>query len=79
MNVRASVNELDRIRRDIGVALKGEHEATEPAPPSLMALLSKLEALVRDIEGERLFARVDSRIAELICAAGREPQAPRDP
>lgn len=78
MKARSSVHELDRIRRDIGSLLRSGHDAAEPAPQSLMALLSDLETRVRDAERERRFAEVDAKVAELIRAAGRETRAPKD-
>ena len=72
MNVRASIHELDRIRRDIGAALRIECGA-EPAPQGLLALLKDLETNIRDPERERLFAEVDARIAELVHGADGSP------
>jgi hypothetical protein len=73
MNAKTSFSELDRIRRDIGARLRIDHEVTEPTPQLLMALLKKLEIHVHDAEGDRLFAEVDARVAELKREAGREP------
>jgi hypothetical protein len=72
MNARTSLPELDRIRRDIGARLRIDYEVAEPPPPLLIALLKKLEIHVHDAQGERLFAEVDARVAELKRAAGRE-------
>jgi ElaB/YqjD/DUF883 family membrane-anchored ribosome-binding protein len=74
MNATTSLRELGRIRRDIGVALRIEQEAAEPASQSLTTLLKDLETRVLDAERERLFAEVDVRVAELIHVAGRSPQ-----
>jgi hypothetical protein len=71
MNVRPSIHELDRIRRDIGARLRIEPEVAEPPPRLLMALLKKLEIHVHEAQGERLFAEVDARVAELKRAAFR--------
>jgi sugar phosphate isomerase/epimerase len=68
MNVRASIHELDRIRRDIGAALRIEY-AAEPGPETLLTLLKDLEARIRDVERGRLVAEVDARIAELVHGA----------
>jgi hypothetical protein len=71
MNVRESPKELNRVRNDIAVALRLEHEReAQPAPDSLTVLL-KLATRVRDAEREKAFAQVDVRIAELMEAAGR--------
>jgi hypothetical protein len=71
MNAKPNIRELNRIRTDIGSALR---TFAEPAPQSLLALLRDLEACVRDAELEKLFAEVDARLAELLCAVGRRPQ-----
>jgi hypothetical protein len=71
MNAKPNIRELNRIRTDIGSALR---TFAEPAPQSLLALLRDLEACVRDAELEKLFAEVDARVAELLCAVGRRPQ-----
>jgi hypothetical protein len=60
--------EVARIRRDIGAALSDEQERP---PQSLLTLLKDLGTRVRDRERERLFAEVDTRIAEMVRAAGR--------
>ena len=72
-----SVNELDRIRRDVGSSLRS-FEVGEPAPPSLIALLQELEKRVRQTERDRVFAAVHASIAEMLRAAGKEPRAPED-
>jgi hypothetical protein len=74
MNVRTNSRELDRIRRDVGAALRTEREVVEPVPPCLVALLRVLEARALDAERERLFGEIDVRIAELIRVARREPE-----
>jgi hypothetical protein len=74
MNARPSIPELDRIRRDIGARLRIEHAVTEPAPENLIALLKELATRVRDAKREKLFAEVDAQVAELLRAAGRQPQ-----
>jgi hypothetical protein len=79
MNAKSRVHELDRIRRDIGSSLRTEHDVSQAAPQSLVALLKELETRVRDAESERLFAEVDARAGELMRAAGREPRALKDP
>ena len=71
MNAKPNIRELNRIRTDIGSALR---TFAEPAPQSLLALLRDLEACVRDAELEKLFAEVDGRVAELLCALGRRSQ-----
>jgi hypothetical protein len=72
MNARTSLPELDRIRRDIGARLRINYEVVaEPPPRLLMALLKKLEIHVHEAQGERLFAEVDARVAELKRAAFR--------
>jgi hypothetical protein len=73
MNARTNFPELDRIRRDIGARLRIEHEVAEPPPQLLMALLKELEIHEHDVEGQRLFAQVEARAAELSRAAGRQP------
>jgi hypothetical protein len=70
MNARTNLPELDRIRRDIGARLRIEYEVAEP-PPLLVALLKELEIHEHDVEGQRLFAQVEARVAELLRAAGR--------
>jgi hypothetical protein len=75
MNVRVSIHERDRIRRDIGAALRIEY-AAEPVPESLLALLKDLETRIRNAERERLFAEVDARIAELVHGADGLPGRP---
>jgi hypothetical protein len=78
MNARTNIRELDRIRTDIGAALRIKQDAADTAKPAsqnLTFLLGVLEAHARDAERERLFAEVDARINELIRVAGREPQA----
>lgn len=72
MNARPKIQELDRIRTDLGSSLRNESEL-EPAPHSLMALLKQLERCLHDAEGERLFAALDVCVAELVRAAGKEP------
>ena len=72
-----SVNELDRIRRDIGSSLQS-FDVAEPAPPSLIALLRELEMRVREAERDRVFGAVHASIAEMLRAAGREPGAAQD-
>jgi hypothetical protein len=72
MNARTNSPELDRIRRDIGARLRIEHEVAEPPPRLLMALLKELEIHEHDVEGQRLFAQVEARAAELSRAAGRQ-------
>jgi hypothetical protein len=74
MNARPSILELDRIRRDIGARLRIDYEVAEPLPRLLMTLLKELEIHVHDAEGERLFAQVEARAAELLRAAGRQPR-----
>jgi hypothetical protein len=64
MNVRPSVQELDRIRKDIGAALREHDDVVMPAPESLVALLRYLETHVRETERERLLAEIDARIAD---------------
>jgi hypothetical protein len=73
MNARTGFPELHRIRRDIGARLRIEHEIVEPPPRLLIALLKELEIHEHDVEGQRLFARVEARVAELLRAAGRQP------
>jgi hypothetical protein len=73
MNARTNSPELDRIRRDIGARLRIEHEVAEPPPRLLLALLKELEIYEHDVEGQRLFAQVEARAAELLRAAGRQP------
>ena len=73
MNARTSLPELDRIRRDIGARLRIDYEVAEPPPRLLMALLKELETREHDLEGQRLFAQVEARAAELLRAAGRPP------
>jgi hypothetical protein len=73
MNARPSPRELDRIRTEIGRALRTEYEVARPAPESLIALLKDLETRVRDVELERHFAEVDAGAAELLRAVGRVP------
>jgi hypothetical protein len=68
MNAKARVQEVNRIRSDIGAALRTEQGRI---PQSLLTLLKDLEIRVRDQERERLFAEVNERIAELLRAAGR--------
>ena len=72
MNARPNIQELHRIRTDLGSALRTENEL-EPVSQSLMALLKQLETSVHDAEGETLFAALDVCVAELVRAAGREP------
>jgi hypothetical protein len=74
MNARPSIRELDRICTDIGARLRIEHAVTEPAPASLIALMKELVTRVRDAKREKLFAEVDAQVAELLRAAGRQPQ-----
>jgi hypothetical protein len=76
MNARTGFPELDRIRRDIGARLRIEHEVAAPPPQLLMALLRELEIHEHDVEGQRLFARVEAHVAELFRAAGRQPGDP---
>jgi hypothetical protein len=79
MNARVRPHELDRIRRDIGSAFRAERGVQEIAPQSLVALLKDLETRVRnadiararDVECERLLAKVDECVAELMHAASR--------
>jgi hypothetical protein len=71
MKAKSGMQELERIRRDIGSSLRTGPDAAEPAPPSLLALLRELETRVRDNERDRLFAEVDARLAELMRPAGR--------
>jgi hypothetical protein len=68
---------LDRIRRDIGVRLRIDPAVFEPLPHSLIALLKELEIHVHHAEGERLFAEIDARVAELLNAAGKQPRGDR--
>jgi hypothetical protein len=71
MNARSNIHEQERIRRDIGAALRLERDdVAEPAPQSLLVLLKDLETRVRDAEGERLLAEVDARVADLLRVAG---------
>jgi hypothetical protein len=72
MNARTNFRELDRIRRDIGARLRIEHEVAEPPPQLLVALLKELEIHEHDVEGQRLFAQVEARVAELLHAVGRQ-------
>jgi hypothetical protein len=74
MNARTSIPELDRIRRDIGARLRIDYEVAEAPPQHLRALLKELEIHFHDAEGERLFAEVEARVAELLRAAGRQPR-----
>jgi hypothetical protein len=74
MNSRPSARELDRIRAEIGRALRTEDEVAEPLPQSLVALLKDLEKRVREAELERHFAEADARVAELLRVVGREPR-----
>ena len=73
MNARPNTREMDHIRSAVGSALRAEHEVSEPAPHSLIALLKELETRVRAAERERAFAEVECRVAELLCAVGRQP------
>jgi hypothetical protein len=75
MNVRPNIHELDRIRRDVGAQLRIEHEVTEPAPESLIALLRDLQSRILNAEREKVFAEVESRVEELLCAVGRKPRS----
>jgi hypothetical protein len=83
MNAGPNIYEWDRIRRDIGSALRADYDVEEPAPQSLVALLKDLEtrvrdadlARVRDIECERLLAKIDECVAELLRATGRQLRA----
>jgi hypothetical protein len=79
MNARPSSRELDRIRSAVGSVLRTEHAAAEPAPQSLIALLKELETRVRDAEREKVFAKVEARVAELLRATGRQPQNAHGP
>ena len=80
MNVRASPNDLDRIRSTIGAALRVEHDSVaELAPQSLMDLLRQLEIHARDAQREKVFADVDAAVAVLVRAAGREPRIATKP
>jgi hypothetical protein len=45
VNARPNIQELDRIRRDIGARLRTEYAVAEPAPQSLVALRKELETL----------------------------------
>jgi hypothetical protein len=69
---------LRPIRTKLGEALREQYDLMEPAPPSLVELLSKLEnsAHVRDITRARLYARVDECIAALVDAANGTPHEP---
>ena len=71
MNVRPTIHEQSRIRRDIGAHLRIEPAVLEPPSQLLMALLKELEIHEHGVEGRRLFAEVESRAAELLRAAGR--------
>ncbi len=85
MNARPNTHEWHRIRRDIGSALRAEREVEEPAPQSLMALLKDLEtrvreaelARVRDAELDRRFAEVETCVAALLRATGRQASGAR--
>jgi hypothetical protein len=77
MNVSADIRELDRISKDIGLALRIEQDAANLAPLGLNLLLKNLETRVRDTECERLIAQINAQVDEVLRAAGRAPQAPR--
>jgi hypothetical protein len=74
MNARPTGHELYRIRRNIGSALRVEHEVKSSAPESLVALLRELQTRILDAERERLIAEVDARVEELLRAAARQPR-----
>jgi hypothetical protein len=74
MNARPTGHEPNRIRRDIGSALRVEHEVKRSAPESLVALLRELQTRILDAERERLIAEVDGRVEELLRAAARQPR-----
>jgi hypothetical protein len=69
--LRRRVKSWNRIRGDVGSALRTEYAAEEPAPKSFVALLKELETRIRDAELERGLGAVEERIAELLRAAGR--------
>jgi hypothetical protein len=51
----------------VGDVLHEELVATEPAPQSLMKLLTRLDGRIQgDIERERWYAAVDRAVAELV-------------
>jgi hypothetical protein len=53
----------------VGDALREELVASEPAPQSLMKLLTQLDDRIQaDIERERWYAAVDHAVAELVRA-----------
>jgi hypothetical protein len=72
MNARPRIRELNRISRDVGAQLRVEPDGFGSLPHSLIALLKELEIHVHHAEGERLFAEIDARVAELLNAAGLE-------
>jgi hypothetical protein len=74
VNAKSSVQELDRIRRDIGSSLRTTHEIAEAAPQSLMAMLRDIETRIHEAERQRLFAEVDARIAELMRATAESQE-----
>lgn len=63
MNAGPTIQELSRIRRDIGVKLRIETEVLEPPSQLLMALLKELEIREAHVEGQRLFAEVEAHVA----------------
>jgi hypothetical protein len=77
MNVRADIREVVRISRDIGLALRTEQDAADLAPLNLTSLLQDLETRVSDTECERLIARVDAQVGELLRGSGRASRSPR--
>jgi hypothetical protein len=72
VNAKPNIQELHRIRRDIGARLGTEYAVAEPAPQSLVAVRKELETRDRNAELEKRFAEVDERVAELLHAVGRE-------
>jgi hypothetical protein len=68
-NARPRIRELNRISIDVGAQLRVEPDGLGSLPHSLIALLKEVEIHFHRAEGERLFAEIDARVAELLNAA----------
>jgi hypothetical protein len=64
------------IRTRLGDALREQYDLMEPVPPSLVELLTQLNARVRfrETTEAKLYAEIDECVAALVTAANRKPR-----
>jgi hypothetical protein len=66
------------IRTKLGDALREQYDLMKPVPPSLVELLTQLNARVRfrETTEAKLYAEIDECVAALVMAAHGKPQEP---